>query len=85
MDSRIYRWQGGVFHSAVTKRYRPNHDQQFPGRAHTRPAPIVINDEKESEVETILDQRMRPGRGQFLVKWKGYPKSENDWEPVDGL
>ena len=28
---------------------------------------------------------MRFGRGQFLVKWAGYPSSENSWEPVEGL
>ena len=28
---------------------------------------------------------MRHSRGQFLVRWKGYPNSENSWEPVAGL
>lgn len=46
---------------------------------------LLIEDEKEWEVESILDYRERYGRGQFLVKWKGYPNSENSWEPVEGL
>jgi len=74
MDLRIYRRQRGVFHCSVVKPYHPNHDEQFPGRAHTKPAPILIDNEKELEVETILDHRTRHGRGQFLVKnGKGTP------------
>ena len=85
MDSRIYRQQRGVFHFSVVKPYHPNDDEQFPGRAHAKPAPILIDDEKEWEVEAILDFRERHGRGQFLVKWKVYPTSVNSWEPVEGL
>ena len=77
MDSRIYRRQRGVFHYSVVKSYHPNDDERFPGRAHAKPAPLLIDDEKEREVEAILDFRERCGRGQFLVKWKGYPTSEN--------
>jgi len=44
MDSRIYRRQRGVFHSSVGNPYHPNDDERFPGRAHTKPAPILIDD-----------------------------------------
>jgi len=74
MDSRIYRRQRGVFHHSVVKRYHPNHDELFPGRAHTKPAPILIDNEKQWEIETILDHRVRHGRGQFLVKWTRVPQ-----------
>jgi len=73
MDSRIYRRQRGVFHYSVVKPYHPNDDQRCPGRAHTNPASILIDDEKEWEVETILDHRMRHCRRECLVKWKGCP------------
>ena len=85
MDSRIYRRQKGVFLCSVVKSYQPNDDERFPGRADTKPAPILIDDEKEWEIETIPDHRTRHSRGQFLVKWKGYPNSENSGEPVEGL
>ena len=85
MDSRIYRRQRGVFHCSVVKPYHPNNNEPFPGRAHAKPAPICIDDEQEWEVEAILDFRERHGRGQFLVRGKGYPTSENSWEPVEGL
>jgi len=47
MDSRIYRRQRGVLHSSVVKPYQPNDDERFPGRAHTKMAPILIDNEKE--------------------------------------
>ena len=39
----------------------------------------------EYEVEAIISHR-RSGKGQaYLVKWKGYPTSENTWEPERNL
>jgi len=85
MNLRIYRRQRRVFYCSVVKPYHPNDNERFPGRAHTKPAPILIDNEKGWEIETILDHRTRHGRGQFLVKWKGYPNSENSWERMEGL
>ena len=62
-----------------------NDDERFLGRAHAKPAPIIIDDEKEWEVESIVEYRERQGRGQFLVKWKGYPNSKNSGEQIEGL
>ena len=85
MDARMYRRKQGVFHCSVVKPFYPNDDAKFPGRAHTNPAPILINEQPESQVEAILDHRERFVKGQFLVKGAGYPSSENSWEPVEGL
>ena len=38
-------------------------------------------EEDEFEVERILEQRGQ----RYLVKWKGYPHSENTWEPKNNL
>jgi len=40
--------------------------------------------EEEFEVEKILNHRSYNPR-EYLVKWKGYPESENTWEPEDNL
>lgn len=33
------------------------------------------------EVEKIVSSRLKNGRKEFEVKWKGYDHSENTWEP----
>ena len=51
------------------------------GQNYTRPPPDLINGEEEYEVERIINSRQfRHGRQvQYLVKWKGYPNSDNQW------
>ena len=46
-----------------------------------KPPPIIINDQVEYELEQILDKRIRYGKTQYLIKWKGYPS----WEPEEYL
>jgi hypothetical protein len=40
---------------------------------------------EEYEVEHILDKRVRQGKTEYLVKWKGYENNENTWEPTEHL
>ena len=40
-----------------------------------------IEEEDEFKVEEILEQRGQ----RYLVKWKGYPHSDNTWEPENNL
>jgi hypothetical protein len=44
------------------------------------PPPTLIDGEEEYEVEEILDNRMCYNRLEYLVKWKGYDESHNQWE-----
>src|SRR3984957_696685 len=67
-----------VFHIDLLTPYRetPTH-----GPNYSRPPPDLVDNAEEYEVEKILDSR-KFGRGcklQYLVKWKGYPDSENQW------
>jgi transposase InsO family protein len=51
------------------------------GANYQRPPPDLVEGEEEHEVETVLVSR-RFGCGkklQYLVKWKGYPDSDNQW------
>ncbi len=41
--------------------------------------------ESEFEVECIVGYRVVYGRIAYLVKWMGYPASENTWEPPHHL
>ena len=71
-----------VFHVDLLTPYK---ETTFHGVNYTQPPPDLINDEEEYEVEQILDSRIR-GRNrkiQYLVKWVGYPDSDNQWLDAD--
>ena len=68
-----------VFHVDLLTQYRETNAH---GPNYERPAPDVIEGEPEWEVESILGSRLYGRRRelQFLIKWKGFPSSENSWE-----
>jgi len=41
--------------------------------------------EEEFTVERILDKRVRNSKVEYLIKWEGYPDTENTWEPQENL
>ena len=41
--------------------------------------------DKTFEVEKIMESKMQGKKKVYLVKWKGYPASQNTWEPVANL
>ena len=71
-----------VFHNTLLTPYK---ETSAHGPNFARPPPeIVEGEDKHYEVETILQSRPTPNRRgiQYLVKWKGYPNSENSWLPA---
>jgi hypothetical protein len=79
-----------TFHVSKLKPYIENNDELFPNRGQiVRPAPDIIDGEKEYEIERILGKRERKyGRGkrvEYLVLWKGYPIHEAMWLPIRSL
>jgi hypothetical protein len=66
------------FHTKLLKPFVPNDPEQFPAREPPRPLPIIPED-KQWEVEAILDHRIRYRRKEYLIHWKGYPDEDNMW------
>src|SRR3989440_2475418 len=70
-----------VFHVSLLEPYRrrPGEEPSSP------PAPELLPDGEEYEVEDILDVRQYRGKTQYLVKWLGYPHWEKPWENESNL
>ncbi|KAJ8473513.1 hypothetical protein ONZ51_g7817 [Trametes cubensis] len=74
-----------VFHAALLT---PYHTTKEHGPDYVRPPPIPtpeLTEGAEWEVEAILSHRTRGTQKQYLVAWKGWPASENSWEPEKHL
>ena len=74
-----------VFHNSLLK---PYHKTKEHSPNHEKPAPEIVNGEEEHyEIEAILMARPTQNRKstQYLIKWKGYPASENSWLPEKEL
>jgi hypothetical protein len=80
-----------VFPVSLCKKYREANPEQFPNcPTPPPPAPDIIDDESEWEVERILDERtIKKARGrierEYHVRWKGYDSSHDLWLPEENL
>ncbi len=67
-----------VFHINLLTPYR---ETNLHGSNYPRPTPELIENKEEYEIKKILDswQFSRGRKKQYLIKWKGYPDSDNEW------
>jgi hypothetical protein len=88
----------GICSTFHTSLLRPLAQDPLPSQIQddVQPPPIIQDDVEEWEVEEILDQRMKRGRGrggplrkEFLVKWVGYStptwSNASDFEDTEAL
>ena len=71
-----------VFHVSILEKYFPNHIEE---RRLIEPPPVIINDDKEYEVNSILDSRVVRNQLEYLVDWKGYGIEERCWVKVKDI
>src|SRR5882757_1170953 len=73
-----------VFHALLLTLYR---ETAAHGPNYSRPPPDLVDEDPEYEVEAIINHRFfgQRRRLQYLIKWKGYPHSDNTWEPVEHM
>ena len=71
-----------VFHASLLSPYM---ETDAHGPNYSRPPPDLIGGEEFYEVEQIRDHWCHGWSRtlQYLIKWKGSPKSDNTWEPAD--
>src|ERR1700744_128185 len=73
-----------MFHTDLLTPYQ---ETEMHGENYSRPAPELIDDQEEYIVEHIIDSRCHGRRHklQYLVKWEGYPDSDNQWIGKDDI
>ncbi|KAF9021860.1 hypothetical protein BGZ52_001385, partial [Haplosporangium bisporale] len=51
-------------------------------RIHRRPPPVIVEGEREWEVDRIQEHREANNRLEYLVPWKDYPSGDATWLPA---
>ena len=74
-------WKGKVHPVFHITRLTPYRETEEHGPNYSTPIPDIVEGEEEWEIEQIIHHRTNRRGLQFLVTWKGYPASENQWLP----
>jgi len=71
-----------IFHTFLLTPYVKTNEH---GANYMWPPPDMIEGEEQYEVEAIRAHRWQNNKLRYLIKWKGYPESDNTWEPVGNI
>ena len=60
-----------------------NQQNQKRSKTPNKKKTLKVNEDPEQlyDIERILKCRKRGNKKEYLIKWQGYPSSENSWEP----
>jgi transposase InsO family protein len=77
-----------VFHVSLLKKLKES-PSKFSSRVSPPPEPDFIGDEREYEVEEVLDKRKAQIKKKsswiYLIKWKGFTLEDATWESLHNL
>ena len=65
-----------------SKDIKPGHDELVDIEEF---GPPITDNETIFRAEKLIDTRVWKGRREYLIKWEGFPQSENTWEPEDNI
>ncbi|KAI5115935.1 hypothetical protein M0805_007711 [Coniferiporia weirii] len=71
-----------IFHASLLSAYMETNTH---GPSFTQPPPDQIEGHQEFKIEAIISHKGNRNRRRFLIKWTGYPSSENQWLPETAL
>jgi hypothetical protein len=71
-------WIHDVFHASLLAPYR---ETICYGPNFSQPLLDIVDGEEEQEIEKIIDHCYfgKTQALQYLIKWKGFPESDNEW------
>ena len=58
---------------------------QVEGQRKEQPAPVIIKEEEEWEVERILNKWQIQEKDKYLVQWKGFIAESDTWKGRENL
>ncbi len=69
----------------VTYKIKDFNDEEVTGIFYEQELVKFDKQDQDFEVEKILKTRIKNGKKEYFIKWKGYPSSMNSWIPDENL
>ncbi|XP_047515282.1 histone-lysine N-methyltransferase SUV39H2-like isoform X1 [Pieris napi] len=74
-----------IFQGKITKRKQNQPTLPEPEEPPAKKRKKKTQELEEFNIENILDFKFENGVEYFFIKWRGWPDSDNTWEPIENL